>query len=629
MPKKVGKIWTPIDTSNQQEVEKHPLKARVQSFRNGWLKFRNEISATRWTRIAMPKITTTFTKYEEVRGCLGPLSENLSKTKNKNAALGEIQLTSSKGNWKQCLTDLNFRKLYTANQLQQLRKNCELLLNESLSPNQRAFLTEVFKRVDSDLVNIKGYDHSKVSPDRLLELSSPPGSDPPPLLVANDAPQLRVDTPLPLAEGPPPTVSAAPLPVVAALPDVPPPNDPPPPLPDVVQIEEHILDVIDRDLANSAVKKAMAAASQRTEGAPLPSDAPPPPPPDDAPPPLPELPQANADVSPPTPMEEQQAGKANIDVHGAKPRPRLMSNAVKPTDSAQQKEAEALSEPSLPARQPRKLGHTRFRSEGAEPKPRLMTKAQMQGGGKAKETQDLNSKRREQREEALFKNLVADRTTLKRPQIPPKIDKAVEPWDNVGDVDATPPRQAPAEAKLPDMPTPMGAQVPDWLKDFEIRATPKERAHDLAEGLLRAIDHSQRAKGENGPKWIFLFLNRLADPALDDLVGEAIGAALASRVRDNQNPGIDLHYLNSAMRSLAVRREFWELGISAQKSTRLTAILSLWEKIREPLAVSADPLEPPDFNRLMLILQSMELPAPAAAPPAPRPLRREWSQSNT
>ena len=27
MPKKIGKIWTPIDTSNQQEVEKHPLRA--------------------------------------------------------------------------------------------------------------------------------------------------------------------------------------------------------------------------------------------------------------------------------------------------------------------------------------------------------------------------------------------------------------------------------------------------------------------------------------------------------------------------------------------------------------------------------------------------------------------------
>jgi hypothetical protein len=281
-----------------------------------------------------------------------------------------------------------------------------------------------------------------------------------------------------------------------------------------------------------------------------------------------------------------------------------MSNAVKPTDSAQRKE----EEPKIPS-------------------PRSAISSG-ESGGKARETEDLNSKGREQRERALFKNSVAAQK-LNRPQVQPKIDKAVEPWDNVSGVDATPPRQAPGEAKLPDMPTPMGAQVPDWLKDFKIRDTPKERAHDLAEGLLRAIDHSQRAKGENGPKWIFLFLNRLADPALDDLVGEAIGAALASRARNNRNPGIDLHYLNSAMRSLTVRREFWELGISAQKSTRLTAILSLWEKIREPLAVSADPLDPPDFNRLMLILQSMELPAPAAAPPAPRPLRREWSQSNT
>jgi hypothetical protein len=92
MPK-IPKMWKPIDTKNELAVKEEPLKARVQSFRNGWLILKNKISATKWTRIEVPKITT-FTKYEQVQGCLGLLSENLSKTKNKDAALGEIQLTS-------------------------------------------------------------------------------------------------------------------------------------------------------------------------------------------------------------------------------------------------------------------------------------------------------------------------------------------------------------------------------------------------------------------------------------------------------------------------------------------------------------------------------------------------------
>jgi hypothetical protein len=69
MPKKIGKIWTPIDTSNQQEVEKHPLKARVQEFRDGWLKLRNDFLTTKSARILLPKVETN-SKAEQLRRCL-------------------------------------------------------------------------------------------------------------------------------------------------------------------------------------------------------------------------------------------------------------------------------------------------------------------------------------------------------------------------------------------------------------------------------------------------------------------------------------------------------------------------------------------------------------------------------
>jgi hypothetical protein len=173
------KLWTPINTKNPEEVEKHPLIARVQKFRNGWLIRRNEILTQKSARISMPKFKTLNTD-ERVLSCLAQLSEDLSKKRNKVPALGEIRITTKQEDWRECLTNLNFRK-YTANQLQQLRKNSEFLLNEELLPNQRSFLTEVLKRVDSDLVTKKGYSHSKISPDKLLEISPPPDSPPPPL----------------------------------------------------------------------------------------------------------------------------------------------------------------------------------------------------------------------------------------------------------------------------------------------------------------------------------------------------------------------------------------------------------------------------------------------------------------
>ena len=81
------------------------------------------------------------------------------------------------------MKELDFGKKYIANQLQQLRKNSALLLKkDDLSDNQRELLKAVFRRVDSDLVTKKGYDHSKLPelPAKLSELPAPKYVPPPP-----------------------------------------------------------------------------------------------------------------------------------------------------------------------------------------------------------------------------------------------------------------------------------------------------------------------------------------------------------------------------------------------------------------------------------------------------------------
>ncbi len=237
MPKKVGKIWTPIDTSNQQEVEKHPLKARVQEFRDEWLKLRNDFLTTKSARILLPKVETN-SKAEQLRRCLSRLSEDFSKGRNRQTALTEIsKFMTSAGRWDSTVEDLDPAATYIANQLQQLRKNSKLLLKDGdLSDNQRRFLTAIFERVDSDLVMKKGYAHSK--------LPDPPSPAYVPLRPPDEKGFVEIDlasnTPVPEPELAPPKqppseqeLLAEIEPHMAAYEPPPPPADDPPPLPGV------------------------------------------------------------------------------------------------------------------------------------------------------------------------------------------------------------------------------------------------------------------------------------------------------------------------------------------------------------------------------------------------------------
>jgi hypothetical protein len=181
-------------------------------------------------------------------------------------------------------------------------------------------------------------------------------------------------------------------------------------------------------------------------------------------------------------------------------------------------------------------------------------------GGKRKEDEEPKARRREQRELALFKNSVA--TPLeKRPPV----------WDDVSDIDAKPPpRQAPGEVELPPVPA-----KPDWLGDFEIRNTPKDRAHDLADGLLRAIDHNSIAGKDVAQRWMFTFLDWLADPAINEFVDDAIKTAFASRGNRQPNAA-NLRYLNVAMGVLVQEKKDWEEDFSAK---RIERVLAIWDKI--------------------------------------------------
>jgi hypothetical protein len=607
MPKKIGKIWTPIDTANPDEVKKHPLKARVQEFRNGWLKFRNESLTTKSARIKLQKPETN-----SVRRCLARLSQDLSRGSKKQAALGEIsKLTSSIGRWDSAVEELDFGKRYTANQLQQLRKNSKLLLKgDDLSDNQRKFLTAVFQRVDSDLVMKKGYDHSKL-PD-----------PPPPAYVPPDK------------DGIVETDPNANMPVPE--PDLPPAPENP--------TEEHILDVIDRDMANSAAEKAKAASSQFAEGPPPPPDAPPPPP--VAVKERPQTPDAPVEQKPAevqsggAPTQKSKRGKGRVHQHvrnqSAQPIPHRQMLVPQRKDSAPQPRPPVKEDPfdltefeellrtgGLPRQpQPRRMDVESVQSLAAQGKPASEANPPISAEPTKEELKpEAPSRATNASQRELHKKMLDDT----RDATP--LQKRPYAWDDVSDPDATPPLR---EVELPPMSAPIGEAVPHWLADLEFRNTPKERAHDLAEALLRAMEHKGKGMGDNGAKWIFMFLNMLADPALAEFIPGAITNATNVRLIGENG----LRFMSNAMHTLQLRKDEWEEDFTADRVKRLEAILKIWETLVTAAPVLRPTGESPrfmsntDWKSLETTLHNMDLPAPAPARPAvPRP-RPNWPPIN-
>jgi len=570
MPK-IGKFWTPIDTSNQQERMEHPKEARLQSFRNGWLKFRNNFLTTKSARILLPKVETN-SKDEQLRRCLSRLSEDLSKGRNRQTALSAIsKFMTSAGRWDSTVKDLDPAATYIANQLQQLRKNSKLLLKDGdLSDHQRQFLTAIFERVDSDLVVKKGYDHSK--------LPDPPSPPYVPLSPPDEKGFVEID--------------------LAANTPVPEPELPPAKQP---ISEQELLDEILSDM--TAYK--------------------PPPPPADDPPPLPGVkpPDVVVDHAPDQPIDGapseqealeniEQATKADAEI-------RTPQN---PATVVEQKTADKgpVAQKLKPGA--RVLKHVRNYSDQPKPHSQMRVPERKDSApqriGPESSTAQSGAFDLGELEELLDGELQAAQVRA-------------EPMKNESKTEA--PRQKPStkasrrELHKETLSSPTAASTPHWLKGIQVpKDPPSERAEKALEALMITISEQTNAATDIGATYLFHFLNVLANRDLDgSLSKEAIRTAF-----DKNRPSDEaLGYVNAAMASVRGRRD--ELS---KRNPRTDAVLALWDTLvqREPLlARLPSPLSGRVITTLRNTLGSMDLAVPAAAPPAPRPLRREWSQSNT
>jgi hypothetical protein len=194
------------------------------------------------------------------------------------------------------------------------------------------------------------------------------------------------------------------------------------------------------------------------------------------------------------------------------------------------------------------------------------------------------------------------------------LEKRTEPRDD-GDPDAAPPRGTVGSTRV----TP-----PHWFANFRIRSEPKERADDLAQGLLRAIEEKKTAKSDNFP--ILYFLNRLADPALAEFIPGAIKDAVDGRVIAQSN----LSYLNSLLHTV----EWRQADFDAPRAERLRAMVGIWKTLKEATPSLRLEGESPTLmtNRawlpLQTILREMELPPPASARPVASRTRPNWPPNN-
>jgi hypothetical protein len=170
MPKKIGKIWTPINTANPDEVKKHPIKAKLQTLRNDWLIWRNEKISLKSARIETRQRDHGPTG-NRVADCLELLSMDLSQGSTRAEAYNAIKsLFQYSANWNDALTKVLPTK---ADQLQQLRKNVQILFKEYSIIEERAFLEAVYKKSDARLAGPKGYYHRELKETTAAQIPSP------------------------------------------------------------------------------------------------------------------------------------------------------------------------------------------------------------------------------------------------------------------------------------------------------------------------------------------------------------------------------------------------------------------------------------------------------------------------
>ena len=243
----VGKLtfWTTINTKDPNEVAKHPIKAKVQTFRDNWLVYRNEHITLASAKVAPPKPKGVAPSATDMKGCLSALSERFNPKDPSKSSAAQKNAVEKFALFVNQHTQVNLDGVIrnnvsalSANQLQQLRKNSAALLEgteiqgflagKSVETKNKIidFLRAVHDGCDDRLAYKKGYSHHELSPTALIreepvlqvDVPPPPGvpppwDDPPPLPapLAMDKPAVDVAP----NDEPPPTVKAKPTPAIS------------------------------------------------------------------------------------------------------------------------------------------------------------------------------------------------------------------------------------------------------------------------------------------------------------------------------------------------------------------------------------------------------------------------------
>jgi hypothetical protein len=630
MTGRVGKPW--IDTAKPEQVKEHPHNARAQKFRNGWLKVKNEISAKKWTRISMPKTETNSTR-ERIARCLSRLSGDFSNPANKSAALAEIsKLVMSQGMWGSELVDLNFAETYTANQLQQLRKNCKSLLKKDPSDGQIEFLTAIFTRVDSDLVVSKGYAHSKLPEPPAPNYVVPSPAD---AKCISDMKKAAEQDPS-LLGPPPPDDAPPPLPVEEGFVEIDLNNEnaeyPEPVLqqePKETTTEEHILDEIDRDMARHAAERAKTASSQLSEGPPPPSDDPLLIPVD-----VKEEPKALEAVVEEKSAEDQNGRDPPKNIRPIVRRvPRHVRNVTDQSTPKKQMTEKPIKEQrnSFDFDQLERQIDVELKLDDSAPDPKA--------DSPASETTRISRPMLKQfkprpRLASIGTSPDAPKESIQSPRsaAPPQVT-AVPEKDASDDAEQTSTKKKDLRRKAlwgNSAAAPLEKR-PHWLQGISVPdSPPAERARMATEALMRMIEHAN-PRSDVTATWLFHFLNIIADPALDEFIPGAITGAVSTRLIGDQM----LRFVRDAIHTLREQRADWKDSFAGARAGRLEAILAVWARLEDATPALRLEKELPrqlsdkDWSSLRSNLSKMDLPAPVRPAPAPRTLRREWPQNNT
>jgi hypothetical protein len=155
-----------------------------------------------------------------------------------------------------------------------------------------------------------------------------------------------------------------------------------------------------------------------------------------------------------------------------------------------------------------------------------------------------------------------------------------------------------------------------------VNLSPKERSQAATAHLL----------GANSPRFIFAYLNILADPDLDGFRADSIRDAISSKPPNEAN----LVRFKNVIATFKERRENWEEEIlDSKKLPRIDAMLEEGDKLVDEWSKRVelgDRLDGPgkdvgtqEYNLILWELRSLNLPPPRSqiAPPVPRRARRQ------